>query len=69
MGTQGWLPHFGKLNILAALSLIIGGTLIALPDLAIIGINTSEVGLDGLGLLIIALGLLYQLFSTRSRKD
>ena len=69
MGTQGWLPHFGKLNILAALSLLIGGTLIALPDLAIIGINTSEVGLDALGLLIIALGPLYKLFSVRSKKD
>ncbi len=69
MGTQGWLPRIGKLNIFAALSLLIGGTLIALPDLKIININTSEVGLDGLGLLIIALGLLYQLFSARSRKD
>ena len=59
-GTQGWIPWFGRLYRSTSISLIIGGLLIALPDLAAIGISIDETWLNIAGLAIIILCLLGQ---------
>ena len=59
-GTQGWMPWFGRLYRSTSISLIIGGLLIALPDLAAIGISIDETWLNIAGLAIIILCLLGQ---------
>ena len=59
-GTQGWMPWFGRLYRSTSISLIIGGLLIALPELAAIGISIDETWLNIAGLAIIILCLLGQ---------
>ena len=57
-GTQGWLPIIGNLPRSTAATLVAGGLLVALPDLAAVQINLSELWMDlaGAGLILVALG-------------
>ncbi len=65
-GTQGWLPLVGRLKQPVSMLLIIGGVLLALPSLASVQVDVSEVTLDSIGALLIALGIGSQWYLARS---
>ena len=68
-GFQGWMPWFGNLSKVTSSLLITGGFLVALPNLAVVGIPVSEIwlNLSGLALVATALFVQYQFGSNRNR--
>jgi TRAP-type uncharacterized transport system fused permease subunit len=57
-GIQGWIPVIGRLGRFSTLCLIMGGVLIALPDLGVVGIDVVEIWLTLSGLILTGMGLL-----------
>ena len=57
VGIQGWMPVLGQLSRWVSICLIIGGFMLALPELSAVGIAVDELWLNGAGLALATLGL------------